>query len=285
MPLAQAYDVEYNNTLLADGVNRHIVQARVFDSAEIRVSDKPVGQGDGMYPGRDLYGSKTIELTIEVWGENEAQMYASYYPLLAAVVKQPVELPLTMRLPQWPADLRVMCRPRRVGGLVVDKSFDLFTGQVTIQFVATSPLAQSNTLSSQTVNLTAVSGGLAFPLAYPRSYGGLSTSNVVNATNLGTYAAPWKATIAGPITNPSIEHVEQGLTLSFVGVVNSGETLVVETGIANSVLLNGTASRYSWVVDSSKFFKLNPGVNSVRFNGTTAGSPTMTFEWRSTWII
>jgi phage-related protein len=81
--------------------------------------------------------------------------------------------------------------------------------------------------------------------------------------------------------NPSITHQELGLTLAFNITIAAGDYLLVDSN-ARTVLLNGTASRYSTLVQPN-WFDLSPLTsNTIRFNGAS-GAGTMTFSYRNAW--
>lgn len=283
MTLTSTYDVEYDGVLIADGDRRSVISAKIFENPEIRSSDQVRGQLDGLFPGQDLYGGRTIELEIEVWGETEEDFYQSYYEVLGAVRKRVDEKLLKVRLPQWP-DLQVACRPRRVSGPVVEVQFDLWVSRVVVQFFSTDPRLYAAAESTGTAQVTSFSNGLQFDLTFDMTFGGIGTSNMILARNDGTYETPWRATINGPIVNPQIESVEQGKIIKFSGTVNDGESLIVVSRPSSLVLLNGTASRYSWIEDSDQWFMLQPGDNQIRFSGSSSGSPTLVLQWRSAWV-
>jgi len=111
-------------------------------------------------------------------------------------------------------------------------------------------------------------------------FGSAGTGGSISVTNSGNFPAPWVATIIGPVTNPVLTC--NGQSVTFNGTVNAGETLVVDS-LGRSVLLNGTASRYSWVAATSQWFELPVGVSSVNF-GATSGTGTCNFSYRSTWL-
>jgi hypothetical protein len=128
--------------------------------------------------------------------------------------------------------------------------------------------------------------GLTWNLSWNLNWGGASTGNSFTATNGGTFTTPFTVRFDGPVTNPSIENVTTGekLKLSADGglVLGVGEFVELDTD-ARTVLLGGTASRYSKLSSDSTWFDLPPGNTTLRFLGTTAGSPTMTVKFRSAW--
>ncbi len=90
------------------------------------------------------------------------------------------------------------------------------------------------------------------------------------------------AVINGPVVDPFLENTATGEIVRLTGTLDAGDYLVVDSD-ARTVLLNGTASRYSWVSPGSTWWQLEPGANSVRY-GATSGSGTGTLTSRSVWI-
>ena len=283
MTVTVNYEVEFGGVKIADGNNKIVMNLAPFESPEIRTSDRNRGQIDGVFPGVDLYGGRTIEMEIELWGDTEADFYTAYSTVLNACVRG-AELPLEFKLPGWSTNLISFVRCRKVSGLVIDQTFDLSKGTCVIQFVSTDPRLYEAIENSSVVELTGSQPGRTYNKTYSRTYGGIIASNLVNATNLGNYETGWEATIAGPVTNPAIEHVGQGKLVSIQGSLLTGESLVITSPPYSTIMLGGTSSRYSWLSTSSSWFMLSPGSNNIRFNGSSAGTPTMTFTWRSAWV-
>ncbi|MTI83432.1 MAG: phage tail family protein [Firmicutes bacterium] len=94
------------------------------------------------------------------------------------------------------------------------------------------------------------------------------------ATNSGTVATPFTLTIQGSVTDPSV--TVGGYTISYVGTIGSGSTLVVDTGKMTAVLDGANAlPNYNGV-----FPKLQPGDNEV----TAAAAGITTLNWYDRWL-
>lgn len=283
--LTSNYEFEYDGYQLCSGGELDktlLLKAEIFDMPEIRVTDKVRGNLDGLITGNDLYGARRIVLELEVWGDSEADFRSEYLGILQALKKTTTEKVLRFKLPGWD-DLQIQCKPRRVVGPVIDQAFPFNRGVIAVEFVASDPRVYLDSESTGLASFVGVNLGMQFNATFDLTFGGLSSSNIILALNQGSYEAPWRAVINGPVTNPSIENVTLGKMLTFTGVVNTGETLTVRSQPEATVLLNGTASRYNWLQDATQWFMMAPGINSIRFNGTSGGSPTMNFFWRSAW--
>lgn len=283
MTVTLDYEIEFGGVKIADGNTRQIVMFAPFESPEIRSSDTARGQQDGLFAGSDLYGGRTIEMELELWAENSADFYTAYTTVMNACVKG-IELPLEFKLPGWSDNLIAYARCRKVSGLVVDQLHDLNKGTCVLQFTTTDPRLYSASQSSAVVALAGSQPGRTYSRTYSRSYGGIVTSNIINATNAGNYDAPWEARIDGPVTNPRVENADTGQTITLNATIAAGEFVVVSSAPYSTVMLAGTSTRYLWLAGTSEWFMLAPGNNSIRFGGTSAGAPTMTFTWRSAWV-
>lgn len=288
MTVTEFYDIDFGGQPIADGDKKVVVAFSPFESPEIRVSDTVRGQQDGLFPGIDYYGARTIPLEIEIWGDDSApdgsvDFSQAYQSILQACVLSREEKPLEFRIPGYSTNLVVNARCRKVSGLIINQQFDHALATVVLQFVATDPRIYSATEQSSTVQFTGTQPGRAYSLTFNRNYGGVVASNEINATNSGSYEAPWEAVITGPVTNPTIEHADLGLSIRLVGTINDGEFIVISSAPYQTIMLNGTASRYSLLANASQWFMLRPGSNRIRFNGTSTGTPTMTLTWRSAW--
>jgi hypothetical protein len=116
--------------------------------------------------------------------------------------------------------------------------------------------------------------GRNYNLVFPRTYPASPPIGGRTIQNPGTSSAHWELTIFGPVVNPSFTINGIAFETNRLGGVTlvPGQTLVVNTR-NRTVLLNGVAgaSEYQhvnydeWSWDD---LLLEPGANSVRFDGT-----------------
>jgi hypothetical protein len=275
----------YNGlTIGGDGSPYQITQLTgLHDSPEVRTSDQIRARAHGLFAGTDLLGGRSLMAQVEVVAAHPDETVWSDFSR-ALVPGQGDELPLVFQIPGVAGgiSIEVGARVRRLS-LPVDRSYFFGHGSAAVEFWATDPRIYSQAATTQSVSQASVSGtGLVFPITFPLSFGGAVTGGQFVATNAGEFAAPWTATIAGPIVNPVLENVTTGQAIAFTISVGAGETLVVSS-LDRSVLLNGTASRYSSLVVGSSWWELAPGDNTVRLAGTS-GSGSVSFTFRSAWV-
>jgi hypothetical protein len=143
---------------------------------------------------------------------------------------------------------------------------------------------------------------LAMVASDPRIYAeAVKTTRVVPgdpdeyAMNDGTTDTKPVVVINGPITDPTIQNYTAGKSLSFSTAndptnfpgakLNAGDTLVIDMQ-NKTVMLNGTINVYSAVVfESSEWWTILPGQNTIRLLGTNTSSATNAqVRWSDAWV-
>lgn len=253
----------------------------LHENPDVRTGDQDRSRAHGQWANVDYLGGRTIQAQIDIHGEHPSPVWQAFSQ--AFVMGQAAEQTLTFTIPGVAAGLtaQVGAKVRRLS-LPADRSYSLGVATANVEFHCTDPRIYSSTLTTLTTSQAVSSGGLVFPAVAPLAFAGSASGGQVTATNAGEFAAPWTATIAGPVTDPRIENITTGQTLAFVGTLAADQSLVVSS-LDRTVLLNGTASRYSWLVGTSQWFDLAAGNNAVRFAGTS-GTGSMSLTFRSVWI-
>lgn len=155
--------------------------------------------------------------------------------------------------------------------------------QFQIPLRAADPRKFSTASGNVSSGILKTSGGRTYNRTFPQTYPGGSTSGIASFENVGDYTSNAQIVVTGPVTDPSLEHLEQGKTISFNITLGATDYLTIDLE-SHSVVLNDSASRRNAVDLSSQWFNVQPGLNSIRFLGTTAGSPSMSISYRSAWI-
>lgn len=253
------------------------------ESPEVRTADQIRARAHGLFAGTDFLGGRSIMAEVEVVAQHPNETIWQAFSA-ALVPGAGDETTLGVQFPGLASGTAVQVGARvRKLSLPIDRAYLNGHGSALVEWYATDPRVYSQTLNTATANQATVAGtGVTFPVTFPLSFGGAVSGGQLMATNAGEFTAPWVATISGPIDNPILENITTGQTLAFTGSLIAGETLVVDS-LARSVLLNGTASRYSWLVVGSQWFGVQPGANAIRLAGT-AGSGSVSFSYRSAWI-
>jgi hypothetical protein len=163
-----------------------------------------------------------------------------------------------------------------------------------VEFEATDPALYSEDLLQASLTPFVLSGGLSYPVTYPKVYGSAGSGGGVEVTNEGEWET-WptfeiSAPSSGTGTNPIVENITTGkrIALNANGGVSmtSGQVLEISTHPARRHIRFTTgASRYGKQSPDSEFFPLEPGVNELRFrmSGTTTNAECGVSA-RSAWI-
>lgn len=283
MTITADTQVEFNGLRL-DG--RYEIQSieGLAGAPEVRTSDLPLAGRHGMYPGIDLLGGRVVTITVAVWAWTEAEFKDAVQALRTAF--QPgaaTETPLTFQLSGvGDGIVRINARARRLA-LPQTSVYWQQAAEAVIELFATDPRIYSDTLNTVTLTRETSVAGHIWPQTWPMNWGGAVASGSTIVTNTGTFPAEMVLRFGGPVSDPGVENVTTGATLTFGIGLAAGEYLLVDTD-ARSVLLNGTASRYSTLLAGSTWPNLALGDNDIRFTAATATDAPLTITWRSAWV-
>lgn len=247
--------------------------------SELRVGDVPIPRADGVFAGDDRLGGRTIVFDVHILGTSRTSAETAAAALAGAWSPSRVDVELGVRLSGTPAEYSLFGRPRGCD-IAIDRKMLAGVLRARCTFLATDP-RRFGALVNATLALPSGTSGLPFPAAAPFVWGAGSGGNV-SVNQAGTVDTDWTATISGPITTPRIEHVELGRSLAVNLSLAAGETLVLDSR-SKSILLNGTASRYSSLTSGSRWFQLPPGTSTVRLTGA-GGSGSAQFSYRPAYL-
>ena len=280
--MALDYTISYAGLTIGNGTAFPIMHADgLEDLPPLRTGDLSIGQRDGETPGIDLAAGRDITVDLIVFDTSPALAdYFTNIERLKAATVPSVEQVFTYQVPgRLPRSLMARCRARSIP---VSQDYQFRYGASSLAFHATDPRIYDAAFTSPSVGLPSASGGLTFNATANFVFGTAGTGGSLVASNLGNYPAPWVAQIFGPVVNPSITLAASGMTVNFSGTINAGDVLTIDS-LARSVLLNGTASRYSLVVSPTQWFALPVGNSTIQFNAAS-GTGTLTFNYRSVWM-
>lgn len=274
------YQLTFNGLTIGAGTSFPILEAHgLEDLPAVRAGDLDIGFYDGQVPGVDLSSGRTVQLDLLVLDSGIGDFFTNIEALKAAtVLGGSTETALTHQLPGR-STRSCLARARR-RAITVDNEYGMRFGKAAVEFYATDPRWYDSSFTTSSIALPSAATGLTFPATASFTFGSAGTGGSATVTNAGNYPAPWVATFSGRLVTPSLSLGAN--TLTFNGTLNAGETLVVDS-LARSVLLNGTASRYSWLTLTSTWFTLPVGSSSVTFSAAS-GTGTCTFAYRSVWV-
>lgn len=266
------------------GTSIQVMSTEGLGLPDLRIGDDPRASQHGTYVADDWSNGRTITFDLLTGGAgitSSTQLESTWATLLTACVASKTESPLTLEVPgQGARQINVRCRRREVS---VDAEYAVGVAEMFVEFYASDPRIYSQTLTQVSTSFPTATGGLTFAALAPFVFGTGGTSGTLDCTNSGTFETPYVVVFNGPLVAPSLEHVVQGKILNLSGAtLAAGETLVLDSS-SRTVLLNGTASRYSWLTAASQWFTLSPGANGLRFSGGS-GSGSVQVSYRNAWL-
>lgn len=270
--------LEIRGLLLGKDTNFGLLRLSGLDMPALRTSDHPRPRDHGEFGGEDYLGKRIVELELIVKGATAQAIQDNLDTLANAWEPSNSDIPLVVRWATYKR--RVNGRPRR-RAWALDRKARFSYARAVLGFECPDPRIYDAALSSGSAGLGSVSGGLAFPHGFPHGFGSASPGSIV-ANNAGNFPTRPVARINGPVTNPKLENVTADKHMQFTITIASGDYLLVDLA-DRTILLNGTASRYSTLSAASRWWELAPGNNQINFSGTSAGSPTLQLEWRGAW--
>lgn len=132
----------------------------------------------------------------------------------------------------------------------------------------------------KSVRVVGASGGTGFnfPMGVPWTFGGTSVSSTVTVPYLGDWMEYPEIVITGPIADAKIEHQETGDVLDFDGVVIAdGDHYTIDTRYGRKTVVDAAGvNKIADLTPESDLavWHLQPGVNTVRLSGASAGANT-----------
>jgi hypothetical protein len=172
-----------------------------------------------------------------------------------------------------------------------------------IQLKATDPRLYAAPSISAAIGAPTPLGGLTFPVTFPLSFGGGSSTADLFPNNAGNIEMRPILVITGPCTNPKVVNDQTGWSLQFknpaqVGfTLNAGDTLTVDLDTHSVMyLVSGTtvpSSERGWVVPGSIWPNatgvggLQPGSQTIQFSTADAThvAATLTLQYASAYLI
>lgn len=277
------YQLSIGGVVLGPNTSYIVSDFQGLGITDVRTSDVPQSQSDGDYYGVDTRGPHTVTVPITVRGVDQATTLANYDALIAQwKAAAGSTSPLTFKLPGR-VEQRLDGRPRR---FTADLS-RLSGARIMVQaeYFCAKAVIESSDLLTAALTLPAAPSARSYPKTYPRVYGaGVSGDALV--TNVGTATAYPTLTINGPVTNPYIQNVTTGETITISIVLGVGDVLTINCDPGSrTVTINGTASRRSSVLAGSQWPTVPAGSSDFKFGGTPgAGTPTASVAWRYAWL-
>lgn len=257
---------------------RILTMSNLWRQPDLRPSGLDRPQAHGQFAGADLLGVRRLSVTYQIEADTMGAALALLDALTAAWRPSSTGIE-ALDVVDDNGAFRYIGSPRLADPDMRNAAVGVI--EVEARFAARDPRRYAAVEADDSVAFPAGGTGFTFPLTFPLVFGSAGVTGIVDADNDGTIPTPWQATITGPWTNPTILHVGSGRQLTINVDLLAGQTLEIDSA-AQSILLNGTASRFSSLLQPADWFDLDVGANEVRFGGAS-GSGTAELRWRSAW--
>ncbi|MCX5161867.1 phage tail family protein [Streptomyces sp. NBC_00264] len=245
----------------------------------------PRSDTHGAFPGQLLAQARTITLEGLMVRAPRATIGAAVGALSASTAPAVDERPLVVWLDERGPLLTFARATRRAIPAGPGYTVGTITGGA-IEFVATDPRRYGLTEHVVSAGLPAAEPGLAWPLAWPLTFGAPGSTGSLSVSNAGDAATHPVVEFRGPITRPALTALSTGDVLEYDLPLAAGDTLTVDTR-AGTVVLNGTASRLDTATSRSvpeQTFTLAPGTTDLTFRaapGSSDPAASATVRYRS----
>ncbi|MFE2104450.1 hypothetical protein ACFXAF_01045 [Kitasatospora sp. NPDC059463] len=259
--------------------------AGLLDGPDVRNSDAELLQRDGLTPGTDYMGARTVTLTMLALDDHELP------DLLAAFASGGPEREFAFAFPGVAGGRsRIMARVRK-RAVTIDRDFHAGRRRVTVELLATDPRLYSADEARAKVAVAVPRGGRPiFPLVFPFDMGdgpaSRATPDITNTGSVDTWPVIRLTPATGEIRDPSLTLVHGGDRKRFAtrGLrVGRGDALVIDMA-RRRITLNG-ASRFGQVDPGSTWFALPPGGSTVQLDVLEGpDGVTADVSWRSAWM-
>ena len=279
------YEMEFRGLLMGGTTDYSITGIDgLLGLPDIVSADQGRLRRHGLRAGDDFLQGRSVVVAMEVYASTEAGYTTAIQELKEALRPGVAEVPLVFRLPSVAggSPFRVDARVRRVSWPVTLGHF-FRRDEITVEFYSTDPRLYANSLSTDSATLPTAGGGLSFDATPDFSFGATSTGGELSLTNSGAWQTPVVFRIDGPVQTPRIIHNGLDKELELDLTVATGDYVLLDSE-SRTVLLNGTASRYSSLDSSSEWFDLEPGLNQISFRGATTAAGSIAATWRDAWV-
>jgi hypothetical protein len=284
------YQFQIGDLVLGPGTHYIVHTWDGLGIPDIRTDDVAKPLDHGSFYGRDFAAARQVSLSLTVTGTSPANAIDNFEALMLRWT--PVTANATTTSPLWVQmpgrTLRYLNgRPRRAKGdptRIIGNRIP-----VALEYMAGDPRWYEDAFTERDFYMQPNVSGRGYDRSYDYGYGGIGYSGTVPCTNQGNIATNMLVTFYGPVTNPRLENVTTGEVLDLQLTLATGDILTIDCA-ARTVILNGTASRYSALRSGSTFFTIPPALPgfasaNVRFAaGTFDPASVCTVIFHSAWL-
>lgn len=249
----------------------------------IRAGETPRARGHGSHGGRDDADPRIVRIEVDVAATPTVGFADAVAALSQRLVVRSVEVPVWAHLPGWAGPRRLDARVRR-GLVLTDVGYEFGLASATVHLVALDPLLYGQD-RAPTTGLPVPGGGLAYPLAYPLSYGAPANPGRVQLRNEGNADTAPRLTVTGELpAGFEVTVTQTGERIRYPAPLAAGEPLVLDCG-TGAVLLQGTADRRADLTVADWFLVPAGQERTVQLSSLGAYSTTasLTVQYAPAW--
>ncbi len=261
----------------------HLTSIEGFDSPALReVRENRPGM-HGQIDYTNLLGERLLAFNGKILADNTSERDSQRQSLINAF-----KLDGTYNWLKWQVSgeiaKQIYCK---VFDLKVIDSYEdnPFFRDFIINLLAVDPRIYSQEEITKTVYIPSVEGGRIFPKTYPKTYGTIQVGGKITCTNNGNFSNLPIVRMYGPLSNPKIRNNNDDAKEILINMeVADGDYLEIDFE-EKTIMLNGTTSRYNYLSNDSKWWKIKSGNNEIEFRdglGDTDGKAEIIF--RHSWI-
>jgi hypothetical protein len=280
--IVEPWQVQWNGLTMGDGTPYVVQSMNLGTAPDIRATDHSRGRQHGARLGEGFSAKRIITGEIEIGRDMADDVYEAFVQACNPV--EGAEGILYGNVPGIAGSNEWMVRATlRNRSLPTDQDYAAGIGHAQLEWHAGDPRFYSTAQQSyETTTESSDEIGLAFPAEFPLSFGAAVVSGRILTSNVGNVAAPWQATIYGPVSSPYIELVGTGRRLTLNAEIGAGEwvTLDSDTG---AVLYMGEVGRRSWLGTYSRWFSIPKGGAALRYGAAAEDGSRLVLTYRSAW--
>jgi hypothetical protein len=233
--------------------------------------------GHGSWDATEFYGSRSYALEGYAQGSSHEALHAAYSRFSAVVGIRP----FLFRVVEPGFDRQAWFRrDSQPSWREVNQTTAIFS----VPIIAKDPLIYSTELHSATAGFPSSTGGATWPATWPLTWDTDVVDGTLSLSNAGTETAWPIFRIDGPVVDPRLVNTTTGEQMVLSLTLLSGEFVTVDTG-THQVLGNGDTGAPRRDRFSGQWFGLEPGPNSINFQGLSGGAGAqVTATFRDTWV-
>lgn len=266
---------EWRGLLLGSGTAFRTTDVSHRSMPSVRSADTDKDSEHGMFPGETTYGTKVIDIALNVLGNFGEDIESKLDQLRRAFQLPRRRYSTVMDQFVWmdPGEPKKYVWGRCLNrGIPSDYEAARGNAACNLQIVAYDPIAYS---------LIVPTGGLTLPVGV--------TTNQFTIRNEGNHSDGYEEAIIviqGPWTNPRIQNVaDDGRTIRIDKVLTAADTMTIDLS-RFTVDVNGV-SDFTLVRNDNQWWSILPGDNVIvatRAAGNTGASGRIDVTWRHTYV-